>query len=416
MLELNVVDKTLDCVAFLMQTIQSRKSAILYRDRDGSPEFNDDPWMRLSIYQSRDLIAERYQERHGRALNDGKSREIACNLIQGDQYFSAARTSGELARPLLLYYGVLSLSRALILFADSSAREATLLQGHGVRAVGWSSILAEPTKARRIPDLSMMFQGGTFTHLSSVTSNAEWTQVVWTNDMPQLGASTELSGQIGWLANGTERLAQETTVTLGDVFRRIPDLAFTYEEVFGELAACFPALVTAVRGPFNMGPNVAAQFKEVRIKILRNKLHLPNDEVMMRTLGLDHFAVVPRKASDQVQFAARLEAKESLSDILPLIRLNRHWFDYVVSPFPNGDKLSSISTLFLTAYAIGMLVRYNPTTWQGISTVGIGDRGFPLLKAAMRLVERQFPIEIADSFDRNVKVGKIYDLPSTFSS
>lgn len=399
-----------------MQKNQHRRSSILYRDRDGRPELNEDPWTRLSLYQSRDLIAERYHERHGRILNDGKSREIASSLIQGDQYFASARTSGNLARPLLLYYGVLSLSRALILFADTSAREATLLQGHGLKTVGWPSILSGETKAKGIPDLSMMFQGGTFTHLSSVTSNAQWTQVLWTSDMPQMGASTELSGHIGWLAKGTEKIRHGSTVTFGDVIKRIPDLAYMYEEVFGEPAVCFPALITAIRGPFNMGPNVPAKLREVQISVLRNKLDLPNDEILIETLGLDHFKAMPRRVKDPVQFAARPESTETISQILPPIRINRHWADYVVSPFPNGDKLSSISNLFLAAYAIGMLVRYNPTTWQGISSIGIGDRAFPLLRAAMSLVERQFPIEIADSFDRNVKVDKVYDLPSTLWS
>ncbi len=116
-------------------------SFIPYRGRRGRPDRERDPWSRLSLYQSRDLLEERYKERHGGTPSDGKCREIASHLIQGGQYFAAAQSAGDLARPLLLYYGVLALTRALILFADKAARETTLAEAHGLAAHEWSNLL-----------------------------------------------------------------------------------------------------------------------------------------------------------------------------------------------------------------------------------------------------------------------------------
>lgn len=85
----------------------------------GSPRSAGSPWERLSLYESRDMVTQLYHRRHGRQTNDAKARAIASHMIQGRQYFESAQGAGELVRPLLLYYGVVALSRALILFLDS---------------------------------------------------------------------------------------------------------------------------------------------------------------------------------------------------------------------------------------------------------------------------------------------------------
>ena len=61
------------------------RSFIPYRDSGGLPERQQDGWTRLSLYQSRDLLTDRYKERHGCQSNDAKCREIASHLAQSGQ-------------------------------------------------------------------------------------------------------------------------------------------------------------------------------------------------------------------------------------------------------------------------------------------------------------------------------------------
>src|SRR5262249_21388945 len=137
----------------------------------------------LSLFQSRDLLADRFHARHGRSANDGKCREIAAHLAQGNQYFESARNAGDLARPLLLYYGALALVRAVILFADPLLAESGLAQKHGLSISGWSNLLGDRKSGlRRLPDLPILFETGTFSQFAKVTANAEWTQVRWMNE------------------------------------------------------------------------------------------------------------------------------------------------------------------------------------------------------------------------------------------
>src|ERR1700694_2048582 len=97
-------------------------------------------WEQLSLYESRDMIQRAFRDRHGRDLNADKALAITANVAQGRQYFAGAQSAGELISPLLLYYGVLSLTRGLLLYLDRSG-QANTVAGHGVLAVRWEQTL-----------------------------------------------------------------------------------------------------------------------------------------------------------------------------------------------------------------------------------------------------------------------------------
>lgn len=75
-------------------------------------------WEELSVYESHDFVGKWYKIRHGRTLNAVRTREIASSFTQGREYFASAKGAATSVRPLLFYYGVLSLSRGLILLLD----------------------------------------------------------------------------------------------------------------------------------------------------------------------------------------------------------------------------------------------------------------------------------------------------------
>ena len=73
-------------------------------------------WEILANYESSRLVRKKFKEVHGRELNAEKSREICTSFVQARGYMQATLVADRSVRPLLAYYGVLSLSRALILF------------------------------------------------------------------------------------------------------------------------------------------------------------------------------------------------------------------------------------------------------------------------------------------------------------
>ena len=92
-------------------------------------------WEELSTFESRDYVGKWYPGRHGRQLNAARTSEIASCSTQGREYFVAATVAANSVRPLLHYYGVLSLSRGVILLRDKSKNEERLRPSHGLDVI-----------------------------------------------------------------------------------------------------------------------------------------------------------------------------------------------------------------------------------------------------------------------------------------
>ena len=72
---------------------------------------NNKEWHEISQFESYDLARSWYQQTHQREMNAAKTRQINAFFIQGREYFKSASSADMSVKPLLLYYGVLSLSR-----------------------------------------------------------------------------------------------------------------------------------------------------------------------------------------------------------------------------------------------------------------------------------------------------------------
>lgn len=188
-------------------------------------------WAALSLFESRDIVERKFHDRHKLSLGAEKAREIVSSIAQAREFFRSARDAADHVRPLLLYYGVLTLSRGLILFLRASYREASLKQSHGLSGVDWGQQLA--AGVQNLPLVRVRFEGGTFSELAEATQNRERSSI-WTAPYPNRGVLTQ-SGSSGY-PPGFE-------LTAKDVLGRLPDVAALYEEVFSDLPACVPAFV-----------------------------------------------------------------------------------------------------------------------------------------------------------------------------
>jgi hypothetical protein len=128
----------------------------------------NEAWEALSLYESRDIAARLFKQRHALELNADAAYGIVSHVAQAREYFSSAERAAPLVRPLLVYYGVLALSRGVILFLNPSAKEGTLKQAHGVTA---NTTLS--AGIAKIGELGIELARGTFAELSAVTHNRE---------------------------------------------------------------------------------------------------------------------------------------------------------------------------------------------------------------------------------------------------
>jgi hypothetical protein len=334
-------------------------------------------WKSLALFESSDLVRRLYRQRHKRDLTAAKAREITSSLAQGRQYFAELRSVGELARPLVLFYGVMALSRAAILFFSPTTREATLREGHGLSAINWTQTLSPGI--RHVPDVQLRVSAGTFTELADATQNTDRT-AVYTVPIPKTVVVRTVAPnpmRVGW------------SMTLRELLGRIPELHNVYEEVFEEYAYCRRVFVLVLLDP---GPF------QTTIDALATRRGLPPQERVRQDLGLAPAENLVQRpvhnflgAIENWSVQQPRQSAQDVLNLLPFLMNDSQGTAFVVPPIPRGSRMSKMLLLYATSFALGMLSRYYPARWVSLLAGGPGDFSFPLLAEASRVIEDVFP-------------------------
>ena len=179
---------------------------------------NRENWHELLALESTDISRNWYKTIHGRSLNLRRAREINAAAKQAREYFRNASNSDYSVRPLLIYYGVSSLSRSMLLLLNRDGGEECITGGHGLQAVDWGRQLSgEASKGlKKLLDLKVQTCGGLFNDFLRVTQN-------------RISLHVRSSG-----VDGRIRLAipeQGSPLTLSELFARIPDLHKDYSNI-----------------------------------------------------------------------------------------------------------------------------------------------------------------------------------------
>ena len=83
----------------------------------------NDTWHFLREFESKDLVKRYIKKKYDFELNSTKAYEIVSAFKQGRGYFDSVKVANISVKPFLLYYGIVSLSRGLILILNKKARE-----------------------------------------------------------------------------------------------------------------------------------------------------------------------------------------------------------------------------------------------------------------------------------------------------
>lgn len=331
-----------------------------------------DSWARLSLYESTDLVKGLFKKRHDRELNAGKAQEIVSAIAQGREYFSAAANAGLLVRPVLQYYGVLALSRGLILLLSPTFRESSLPQAHGLSSSGWGEKLSQ----KQPGELSVVVTKGTFLSLIEHTENFD-TPWIFTGPYP--------NKLILPRCYPTESLAN-TQITFEDVISREPKLREIFEKTFNKSASNYLSFIFAI------GQEL------VDVDIFPGPHGLPNDDILRQQLKIP--ARLEITQSYQHNFVHTLgharyrldhpSGSSCLAD-LPQFENTSETHSALISPFQNEIHISKIGRYFLLAFFLGTLSRYHPTYWLGIMQGRQnGDFIMPAIREVMNIIQDNY--------------------------
>jgi hypothetical protein len=335
-------------------------------------------WERLSLFESHDFVGSWYKKTHGRSLNSQKTKEITSCFTQGRQYFLSGANAEKSVRPLLLYYGVLALSRGTILLKSNDKSEANLKPSHGLETREWNETFAGGIG--NVLELKLSATSGTFSEFVTVVDNFHDASVWSAASNMKLGSYRVVYAKPSFLSSGT-------TVSLDDLLSRDQRLNIIYQESTGKHPRCHPADIVLDGNTINIG--FFAFSNGPGKEVFETCFKWPTG------VKIEHRTTSCRLPVPN--FLARIETNDwnKIKQHVPIWDYTGGDAFLVIQDFENGDRMSELYRTYLISYVLGMLVRYFPSRWVALLRNEKGDAAMPLLASAMGTVEIDFPKGIA---------------------
>eukprot|EP01093_Parvamoeba_rugata_P007420 TRINITY_DN2194_c0_g6_i1.p1 TRINITY_DN2194_c0_g6~~TRINITY_DN2194_c0_g6_i1.p1 ORF type:complete len:331 (+),score=48.22 TRINITY_DN2194_c0_g6_i1:41-1033(+) len=315
-------------------------------------------WNKLLEFETRDLVERFVKNRFGRKPKVDKIHEITSNFIQGREYFSSAKNSDFTVKPLLQYYGVLALSKGLILALNPSLSETHLKASHGLEIKNWKEIL----KSKDFGKLEITIRNGSFTELLNATDNRNY-----------LRAN---SSGINW-KSGLEKPKKGYMLQLEQLIQYYPDLNSEFKSWTGK------NLVYAVISGFEKSDkNKVKVILEGKPKESDLDLIFPHEYCVNRTF---ENKVLQYESED---WGPNITQKWD----------NTHGIGFacVIPVLKDDVGLNLISGMFMISYVFGMMARYYPTAWIALRKGEKGDKIYPFAYRMMEFIDNKFPKVIVD--------------------
>ena len=312
---------------------------------------NQEIWQQLLSLESRDITQQRFARIHSKTLNARRAREINAAAKQAREYFRNASNSDYSVRPLLTFYGIACLSRALLLLLKVEGGEEGLSAGHGIETVGWGDVMSGDTVAglTKLGELKIRKRAGLFSDFVTHTNN-------------RISLHMNSAGVDWYLCYDIPEPEEEFSVA--DLFSRIPDLRTDY------------SIVSDVARYAAVSEMTYSNDKGFRVKVSEEPFS------QFRAIYED-FGYTATRQGDwcTVTCDAETFAKE-----LPMfIHTYVHKIFgsipslFLVEPFSGGARYSQLCITYMVSYILGMLVRYYPTHWISLTQGGKGDSMWPTM-------------------------------------
>ncbi len=334
-----------------------------------TPSTHSPSWQRLIGLESRDTVTAWHGKLTKRELSARRTKEITSAAKQAREFFRNAFAADYSVRPLLAFYGVASLSRALALLLRRNGGEETLPRSHGLSAVNWSGVMSGDLSPglSALGSLEIGTTAGLFASFLEETRNTLCVHV--------------RSSAVDW------RLpypvpAADARVTLEDLLLRVPDL---HHEHMHRSQTGLYARVNEMTFSTESG--------------FKAKVHGSQLEAFKDAYASAGYTMV--RNGDWYDLSADVATFEGA---LPqLIHTYVHMTFgsipslHLAKPFDGGQRYSQLAVTYMLAYCFGMLSRYYPTHWIALLSGEKGDALWPSINAAQRYVETCFP-NLIDEF------------------
>ena len=259
-------------------------------------------------------------------------------------------------KPLLLYYGALSLSRGVILANNPNKKEESLKKSHGLEPIDWQGTLRGGIKD--VLELQIRSTDGTFSELVEVCYNLK-TMHKFQGPTDRIGSDGHNLGEIRFDTN-------KSLLTLDDLISRLLQTGGMYEELTGRPRKMFAGcrIVSHPPGTHFAFPLVGIPSELKKLNDGKNVIIGSSNQVAPGLMQSDD-------AGDALIFVHQDHAAYELAKkLFPVSHYGSGEFMSVILDFPNGGQddgiLQVVFGLVLPWYALPLT--FLPFGWRCCGT------------------------------------------------
>lgn len=324
---------------------------------------NQEIWQQLLALESQDMVKKWFKYIQHRELNTRRAIEITSAAKQSREYFTNANKSSYSVRPLLAFYGVASLSRALALLLKKDGGEEGFTSGHGIKTNDWSKFLSGDLSValNNLQNLTISTCSGLFDDFMQATNNRMSCHIC--------------SSSVDWRFYYAIPKANEV-VSLGDLLSLLPDLKKDYSQITKQLLYSSVNSLTVSPDKGFECKVVSKDFKPFQSTYANlGYKFLEKDKMTTLATSLQNFN------NNKPQFIHSYIQKTfgAIPDL------------HIANILPSNSRYSQLCLTYLSSYFLGMLVRYFPTQWMTLVQGGNGDSLWPTINRLQHYVEEAFP-------------------------
>lgn len=316
-------------------------------------------WNKLLEFETRDLVERFIKNRFNRGVSTSKINEITANFVQGREYFKSAQVSDFTVRPLLQYYGVLALSKGLILALDPKLSETHLKASHGLEIKNWKEII----KSKDFGKLQVTVGDGSFSELLNATENTNY-----------LRANSSV---VNWKSQ-LKRPLKGSVINLEQLIQYFPDLSVEFKSWTGR-ELDFIVIQSAKHDPLS-------DISEIKVRGVLSKEALEK--------------IFPSSYCANLTYENNVIKFHSTTWGPNITQIWSGPFEIgnpcAIPVIHNDIGLNLVSGMFMISYVFGMLARYYPTAWISLRRGGKGDKIYPFAYRIMQFIDEKYPRVILD--------------------
>lgn len=318
----------------------------------------DDLWM----YFRRFEVIDQVRGRTATVESDANAEAVVHCVRQAREYYRSARTAPLLTRPVLLYYGMVSLGKLLLLLDEHNPVEMDEVEQFERRGhrLGEIDPDATSTGVYQLEEARIEVSG-------DVRRSGER---IGRGIFPQLAERVCPTRGRRWIG---EQFA------VRDVLRAIPQLDLQLRQAFGQEQGYTGVGVSPAS--FSDGTDA--------LRVVANE-SAPQSaaDVYARApyLSPDQYPVEPGDSFYPLQI--RVPAPARLYEFVAREELSP--FSYVLPPVMLGERLDGLLAQYMAMYALSIVARYKPHRWATILE-GRHSALLPVLEKLMAVSERWWP-------------------------